>query len=355
MENSDYTVLENIRNELFYLIKYRSGMSVNFISETEFFPKDQGVHTAYLTMVSMIREQGIAVSINSFKRSDITHIQTIGLLGLYMLMTRKPAVVSAHLIPESMIGSLRGTVYWLWLFKKYLRFFYNCADLVLAVSPHVKTQLEALGVKSEIKLLPNPVDLKIFRQNSALWDKGRKLLDIHDNKFVFISIGQVQSRKGVADFIKLAKEFPEESFIWIGGKPFKSLTADDNEMRSLMADPPANFYFKGPFNYKDMPAVINAADAFLFPSYQENASMALIEAAACGLPLLLRDIPEYKELYKDGYIACIDTDSFKKNIDKILHDKNYFSSSSKQSLSLAKRFSTTALAKFLVSYYTTLL
>lgn len=329
------------------------GMTVNVVSESV-FAKTQGVHTAFLTIVTIARQKGLDVKVNSLRRADITHIHTVWPFGLFKLLTSKPVVVSAHIVPESLLGSLKGDKLWYAFAKWYLPFFYNRADLVFAVAPLVKEQLLKIGVKSRIEIFPNPVNEQLFHTDIALRKAGRTLLNISDGTFVFLCVGQVQPRKGVADFIKLAKKFPQARFVWVGNKPFKSLTADDAEMNSLLANPPPNFSLCGPYTYDQMPQIMNAADAFLFPSFQENAPMALIEAASCGLPLIMRDLPEYKLLYKEGYIACTNESSFEKAIHAMMVGKEFYKEAQKDSLALAKKYSIDILGTILIDYYKSL-
>jgi 1,2-diacylglycerol-3-alpha-glucose alpha-1,2-glucosyltransferase len=42
-------------------------------------------------------------------------------------------------------------------------------------------------------------------------------------------------------------------------------------------------------------AAYAGADLFFFPSYEENQPMAVLETVAMGLPMVLRDIPAYRE------------------------------------------------------------
>ena len=42
-------------------------------------------------------------------------------------------------------------------------------------------------------------------------------MDLAEDQFVVIGAGQVQKRKGIDDFIRLAEELPEITFIWAGG------------------------------------------------------------------------------------------------------------------------------------------
>lgn len=51
----------------------------------------------------------------------------------------------------------------------------------------------------------------------------RKEMDLAEDQFV-IGAGQVQKRKGIDDFIRLAEELPEITFIWAGGFSFGGMT-----------------------------------------------------------------------------------------------------------------------------------
>ncbi len=326
-------------------------MTINYISETEFFPKDQGVHTAYLTTLTIARRLGYKILINSFQKSDIVHVQTIGFFSLFKLKTSKNTIVTAHLVPESFVGSLKGITYWFWFARLYLRYLYNSADLVLAVSPLVKKNLVNLGVETRIEVLPNPVDDTLFRKVKNLREIGRKKLNIPKEAFVLMCVGQVQPRKGVTDFMLLARKFKHLTFVWIGGKPFKSITAEDSKMNELLANPPNNFFLKGTFNYSEIPEIYNAADVFLFPSFQENAPMAVVEASSCRLPLVFRDNPEYKLLYGSGYIACTNIKDFEQAIRRLSTDKKYYDKYADESDNLASRFGLGCIGKELAEHY----
>lgn len=326
-------------------------MKINVISESEFFPKNHGVHTAYLNHVAMLKKLGIEVVTNSLKKADVVHIETIGPFGLYKLLSSPKTVVSAHVIPVSFEGSLIGAAYWLRAAKTYLRFFYNKASLVLAVGPKVKTQLNEIGVTQRIEIFPNAIDTIMFRNDGKLCMKGRKRFGLNKDNKVVLSVGQIQPRKGIKDFIKIAQQLPEVTFIWIGDQPFGALTTRSEELQQLLKFPPKNFILGGGVPYSRMPEIYNAADIFFLPSYQENASMSIIEAASCGLPLVLRNLEEYRLLYKEGYLAGRRTNEFKEYIQRLFSDKSLFEQYKKASFELSQKFSFEALGNKLLKYY----
>ena len=49
-------------------------------------------------------------------------------------------------------------------------------------------------------------------------------MGLSENQFVVVGAGQVQKRKGIDDFITLAEELPDITFIWAGGFSFGGIT-----------------------------------------------------------------------------------------------------------------------------------
>jgi glycosyltransferase involved in cell wall biosynthesis len=52
--------------------------------------------------------------------------------------------------------------------------------------------------------------------------------------------------------------------------------------------------------WRDMVALYNALDVFVLPSYREGFSRSAMEAAACGVPMVLSDIRGCREIGTDG-------------------------------------------------------
>jgi glycosyltransferase involved in cell wall biosynthesis len=50
----------------------------------------------------------------------------------------------------------------------------------------------------------------------------------------------------------------------------------------------------------DMPDLLRSVDVVVLPSYREGLPKGLIEAAACGLPLVATDVPGCREVVTDG-------------------------------------------------------
>lgn len=330
-----------------------SNLSVNIISESEGV-EAQGVHTAFVDMVDALKKRGdIDVKVNSKEICDLLHAHTF---GPRYWMRRGPypghRLMTAHVVPGSFIGSLALARYWAPISDWYLKLAYNSADVVLCVAPQVKRDLEKIGVKSRMEVLTNPVNEARFFVSAEKRDQGRKILGLSIHDKVCLCVGQIQPRKGVAEFLETAVGLPDIKFVWLGGRPFKRLTADYDALNTKMEKAPKNALFPGVFSLDQMPALYSAADLFFFPSFQENCALAINEAMACGIPMLLRDNPEYPELYGDNsYLKAMDSLGYINEINLFFENEELKDTYRARSLETAKKFSVQAFSERLMQIY----
>lgn len=312
---------------------------VTQVSESTFTVKGHGVHTAFIETVNALKKRpGVEVKVNSFGSTDITHVHTIGLYSLsFLLFNSGRKVVSAHIVPDSLIGSLIGAKFWLPLARVYLRWFYNRAHMVLAVSDSTKRELRAMGVKRPIKILYNMVDTDNYATSPQERARMRKKLKIADTAWVVVGNGQVQPRKRVDSFLAAARACPDMQFIWVGGMPFGKLAAENSAMKQMFVDAPGNVHLTGVIELEAVRQYYAAADVFWLPSSQETFGLVVVEAAASGLPVMLRDIPDYKETFGD--CALMETDeTFVTTLKRLRDDKTYYEHAAKRSANIAKKY-----------------
>lgn len=324
-------------------------MKVNIISETVNGPKANGVHSAFLEVFEGLKRRGIDVKVNSRGNCDVIHSHTLG--PYYLLSTagkRSKTIISAHVIPDSMKGSLALWKYWLPLFTKYMKYAYNRARIVVAVSPTVKQELLRLGITSKVEFIPNSIDIKKFVKDINKRKKFRNKYKIKQSELAILSVGQIQPRKGIETFCNVAKKLPEIKFIWVGTRPFSVLTADYNKANELMKNAPENVIFTGFVD--DILEAYSGADAFFFPSHQENHPVAVIEAAASGLPIVLRDIPEYISVFKNYYLKANSDQDFA-SIIKSLKGKKEYNKAKENAEKLAEMYSTDKIIDKIIGLY----
>lgn len=124
-------------------------------------------------------------------------------------------------------------------------------------------------------------------------------------------------RKGVRDFIKLAKQMPEVIFIWFG---YTNPNIIPGIIKEEVENAPSNVKFPGYVCSDELRDAYSGSDLFLFLTHEETEGIVLLEALAMKIPILIRDIPIYREIFSDGtdvYKGSI-LDEFEEKIRTIL-------------------------------------
>lgn len=274
-------------------------LSVNLIYGTY---GESGILTSIKNTQQMLRlleSEGVHFYKNAFKICDVLHAHTFGPIALFLVLLHKAlhkvVILHAHTTPQDVSNSYFAANLISVCLKGYLHLYYNVADVCIVPSAHTKDVLtKTLKIKRRIEVISNGIDssLCVCNEKRATEFKAEYALD---DRPLVLSVGLVFLRKGIVDFVAAAKRLPHLQFVWAGrilAWPFFPRAA-----RKVVADAPKNVLFTG--RVRSICQALSAAEVFVFPSYEENQGIAALEAAACGLPLILRDIPAYSD-FVDG-------------------------------------------------------
>lgn len=192
----------------------------------------------------------------------------------------------------------------------------------IAVSEWTKKRLEALVVKDrEIAVLPNGVDLKLISEIKPAGQdlSGNQISKIYD----IIFAGRLIKEKNVNVLIKavslLKKDFPEICCCIVGDGPERK----DLEKLTLDLGVKENVKFEGFQEYRTLIGKIKASKVLVLPSSREGFGMVVIEAFACGVPVVT-----VKEKYNaaqglvssgvDGFVVGLEEREIAKAVEKII-------------------------------------
>jgi 1,2-diacylglycerol-3-alpha-glucose alpha-1,2-galactosyltransferase len=332
-------------------------MKIHVISETSFIMKATGVHTAFMEHIELLKEKNdIEVVVNNEGTGDVFHGHTYGLYYLWKGRKYKGRrVYTVHVIPDSIKGSL--PLWWIFMpfIRLGLRIVYSYADICIAVSPMVEKAIIETGSKTKIVKLNNPVHINTWKRTVENRQKGRQMLGLNENEFVVLGVGQLTGRKGVDDFLDVADAIPNARFVWAGGRPFGGLTEGIRRINKRFNNGRSNVIKAGQIKLEQMPYIYAASDLMLFPSYQENCPLAPIEAAACGMPVIYRDIEEYCSLYENPYLKAGNKEDFINFTKKMILDKQFYNDGLKISEQLLRQFDKDIIRKKLIDIYKSLL
>jgi 1,2-diacylglycerol-3-alpha-glucose alpha-1,2-glucosyltransferase len=112
-----------------------------------------------------------------------------------------------------------------------------------------------------------------------------------------MSVGLWIERKGILDFAELARRLPEYKFIWFGSANLKTVPA---KVRKAVREKLPNLLFPGYVGREELRDAYRGCDLLLFPSHEETEGIVVLEALAMNTPVLLRDIPVYRDWLTDG-------------------------------------------------------
>jgi glycosyltransferase involved in cell wall biosynthesis len=179
--------------------------------------------------------------------------------------------------------------------KVYGRLFLLCAryvDAIIAVCKESSRELRAEGFPEDrLVEIPNGVDTNTFTHCRDC--RGAR----EERKITFI--GRLDGYKGVAyllqGFKTVLSHIEQVRLVIVGTGP------DETHLKYLTGE----LKLQGKVDFRgqqeNIPAILSGTDVFVLPSLSEGMSNVLLEAMACGLPIVATAVGGNRDLIRDGY------------------------------------------------------
>ena len=230
---------------------------------------------------------------------DILHAHYLVDYGLYgALCGFKPFIVTAWGSDVLFVSSEGSRKYFV---KKYIaKYVIRKADLVTGDSSSLVRAVVGLGVdESKVKLIVHGVDLRGFHpvKNN---EKFKKDLCIPQDYCVVISTRNLEPVYDVATLIKAMPYVIDEcrnTFFLLVGDGTLRRRLEELAYKLGVAE---NVRFVGSVSNREMPKFLGVSDIFVSTSLSDTRSVSLLEAMACGLPVVVTDLEGNRECVKEG-------------------------------------------------------
>ncbi len=279
-------------------------MKILLYFEAEKMIKTSGIGRAMKHQIAALEDQGIDYTTDhDCEDYDILHINTYGLNSNMMIQKakrmNKKIIVHAHSTEEDFRNSFVLSNQIAPLFKKLITTVYSLGDYIITPTPYSKQILEGYGLTQPIHALSNGIDLERFDYDEEKVKAFNKYFSIKEDDKVVISVGLYFDRKGIVDFVEVARRLPQYRFLWFGHTPVYSIPKNIREIVS--GDHPSNVYFPGYIKGPIIEGAFNACDAFFFASKEETEGIVVLEALASRQNVIVRDIPAFSPWLVDKY------------------------------------------------------
>jgi teichuronic acid biosynthesis glycosyltransferase TuaC len=182
------------------------------------------------------------------------------------------------------------------------------ATQVFAVSESLRRVAVALGIAAErVRVVGNGVDLNTF--NPLPRDEARRALHLDAEAPVLVTVGALVERKGFHRVIELLpalrQRFPGLTYLVVGGaSPEGDMSTQLRQLvRSLRLDDAVRFV--GPLPAEQLRVPLSAADLFVLATSNEGWANVLLEAMACGVPVLATDVGGNAEVVCESNLGSI--------------------------------------------------
>ncbi|WBW50458.1 glycosyltransferase family 4 protein [Peptoniphilus equinus] len=260
--------------------------------------KDSGVGKAIVHQERALQAAGVHYTTDVHDTFDLVHINTVlpkTKAFVRRIKSQVPVVIHAHSTMEDFKDSFMFSNQVAPLFKHWLIHHYNQADRLITPTNYAKSILESYKLRPKITVVSNGIDLNFWKTQEGDREKFDAIYHTAGKKVV-ISVGLYIKRKGILDFVNMAKAFPDVEFIWFGYTNPNLLPPD---IKQAVQTQLANLQFPGYVSSEDLRLAYSSCDLYVFPTYEETEGIVLLEALATDARVLLRDIPIYREL-QDG-------------------------------------------------------
>ncbi len=200
----------------------------------------------------------------------------------------------------------------------YMHWFYGQADTVFVNSDQYRQSWIDRGFEPEkLKILPRGLDTELFhpsRRAADFWPR----LGANGSEVRLLYVGRISKEKDL-DVLAIAYRQLRDARV-----PVKLCLVGDGPYSKILSETLPDAIFTGYMTGEELATAYASADLFMFPSTTDTFGNVVIEALACGLPVVVSDEGGPQELVENGVTGIVtkarDSESFAAAIRTLVED-----------------------------------
>ncbi|MDE2842011.1 MAG: glycosyltransferase family 4 protein [Chloroflexota bacterium] len=218
----------------------------------------------------------------------------------------------------------------------------------IAVSPAARRYVHNF-FPMDYRIIPNGIDVDHFAGNATPWPQYQ------DGKTNILFVGRKEKRKGLKylleAYCRLKWERPETRLIIVGPGDL-----DRDSQGIVSARNPGDVEVVGGVSYRDLPRYYATADIFCSPATgQESFGIVLLEAMACGKPIVASAIEGYMGIVTEGEQGLLfprkDAQALAETLATLIDNPDYARRLGQTGRRMVEQYRWQAVARQVESYY----
>jgi glycosyltransferase involved in cell wall biosynthesis len=288
---------------------------------------------------------------------DVIHSHSLFGMGRHAAKTARnlgiPLVFTYHTLLEAYAHYIPLPLpFTRWLARWRSRSFSNAADYVIAPGVAAYDTLLSYGVKTPIKIIPTGVDLSLAKENYS--SPIRPRWDIPEGAPVVAFAGRIAKEKNLElllnAFSLTMQKLPDAHLLLIGGGPW----ADHIQALTREMNLSSHVHLSGFLPRQEVYQALNHVQVFVFPSLTDTQGIVVLEAMACGLPVVAAKSGAVAEILRNGEEGLVvepNPEAFAEALLALLQDPAGRNKMGEQARHQAEEFSSANCARKVVELY----
>ncbi|NIM04788.1 MAG: glycosyltransferase [Armatimonadetes bacterium] len=239
-----------------------------------------------------------------------------------------------------------------WLARRVSRSFADRADFIIAPGPAAQQALRSYGVVNPVEIIPTGADLSLAEESFS--SPIRQRWGIPEEAPLVAFAGRIAKEKNLELLLTAFKEIlsrlPAAHLLLIGGGPWE----DEIQRLASRLNLSKAVHISGFLPRREVFHALKHAQLFAFPSLTDTQGIVVIEAMACGLPVVATESGAVAEILRngeEGLVVEATAERFAQALSRVLQDTKERREMGEKARQRAQQFSSARCAEQVLEVY----